>query len=89
MTIDYAVARLPPYSLIDEPLLAFSPEDPRSTDVHPLRGLVNFGPYTASVFRSYTPALRVATVGPAGSWHQRGELMRSKDSVNRVLPGFA
>jgi hypothetical protein len=39
------VTKLPPFTLLDEPLLAFSPSDPAQVDVHPLRGLVNFGPY--------------------------------------------
>ena len=77
MGLDYAAAKLPPYTLLDEPLLAFAPDDSGATDLHPLRGLLNFGPYTKSVFKPYTPALRVATVGPASGWQQRGNLMKA------------
>lgn len=76
MATNFAASKFPPYTLLDEPLLAFAPGDNRATDVNPLRGLVNFGPYTKSVFKPYTPELRVATVGPVGSWLQRGELMK-------------
>jgi hypothetical protein len=63
--------------LLDEPVLAFSPDDKRKTDVHPLRGLVDHGPYTKITFKSYTPRLRVATVGPISGWAKRGNLMKT------------
>lgn len=68
---------LPPFTLLDEPLLAFSPSDERQTSVHPLRGLLNYGPYSKGSFGGYTAQIRVATVGPAASFWQRGELMKS------------
>src|SRR5215218_6849396 len=77
MLADYTAAKLPPFILLDEPLLAFASNKINATDLHPLRGLVRFGPYTNSVFKPYTPALRVATVGPAGGRRQVGELMKA------------
>jgi hypothetical protein len=77
MPADYSAAKLPPFTLLDEPLLAFASNKGNSTDLHPLRGLVRFGPYTNSVFKPYTPALRVATVGPASGWGQVGNLMKA------------
>ncbi len=56
------VSRLPPFTLLDEPLLSFSPSDSAQIDVHPLRGLVNFGPYSKDSFGGYTPQVRIATV---------------------------
>ena len=76
MASGFAAAKFPPYTLLDEPLLAFAPDDAGATDIHPLRGLVNHGPFTKSTFGPYTPALRVATVGPAAGWQQRGALMK-------------
>ena len=52
MTSSSQASMLPPFALLDEPLLTFSPADPKQVDVHPLRGLVNFGPYSKAV--SYT-----------------------------------
>jgi hypothetical protein len=68
---------LPPFQLLDEPLLSFSPSDPTQTSVHPLRGLLNFGPFSKGSFAGYTAQIRVATIGPAASFRQRGELMKS------------
>lgn len=70
-------SKLPPFSLLDEPLLSFSPSDARQVDVHPLRGLVNFGPYSQGSFGGYTSQIRIATVGPESAFRRRGELMTS------------
>lgn len=57
-------AKLAPFQLLDEPVLSFSPDDPRAVDIHPLRGLVNHGPFSTRSFGAFTPTLRVAMVGP-------------------------
>lgn len=64
MTSSSQASMLPPFVLLDEPLLTFSPSDRRQVDVHPLRGLVNFGPYSKGSFGGYTAEIRIATVGP-------------------------
>lgn len=69
-------AQLPPFSLLDEPLLSFSPLDESKVDVHPLRGLINHGPFSQGSFGGYTSRIRVATVGPAGAFYDRGDLMK-------------
>ncbi|WP_257765705.1 argonaute/piwi family protein [Pseudomonas aeruginosa] len=70
-------SKLPPFTLLDEPLLCFSPSDAEQVDVHPLRGLVNFGPYSKGSFGGYTSQIRIATVGPESAFKRRGELMAS------------
>ena len=70
-------SRLPPFTLLEEPLLSFSPSDPAQVDVHPLRGLVNFGPYSKGSLGGYTSQIRIATVGPESAFKRRGELMAS------------
>jgi hypothetical protein len=77
MTINYDAANLPPFSVLDEPLLAFSGDDQRQRDIHPLRGLRRFGAYTQASFKSYTPQLRVATVGPESGRIQVGNLINT------------
>ena len=57
-------AKLPPFTLLDEPLLSSSPSDSSQVDEHPLRGLVNYGPYSKGSFGGYTANVRIATVGP-------------------------
>lgn len=70
-----APTKLPPFTLLEEPQLAFSPSNATHVDVHPLRGLVNFGPYSKGSFGGYTSRVRIATVGPASAFRRRGELM--------------
>jgi argonaute-like protein implicated in RNA metabolism and viral defense len=69
MNVDYTQSKLPPFSLLDEPNLSFDIDD-RSLDVNPLRGLDRFGPYSRDVFPSFTPKLRLATMGPQSGWTQ-------------------
>ena len=83
MSNSLAEAKFPPFTLLDEPLLSFSPENKESVDPHPLRGLVRFGPYTSSVFKAYTPQLRVAVVCPQSNWRQVGELMKTLQVSHR------
>lgn len=70
-------SKLPPFTLLDEPLLSFSPSDDAQVDIHPLRGLVNFGPYSKGSFGGYTAQIRIATVGPESAFKRRDELMAS------------
>jgi hypothetical protein len=70
-------SKLSPFTLLDEPLLSFSPSDDAQVDVHPLRGLLNFGPYSKGSFGGYTSQIRIATVGPESAFKRRGELMAS------------
>jgi len=72
-----ALSKLPPFILLDEPLLAFSPADTNQADVHPLRGLVRYGPFSKASFGRFAASLRIATVGPASAFKRRGELMTS------------
>ena len=61
-------AKLAPFQLLEEPVLSFSPDDPRAIDIHPLRGLITHGPFSGRSFGAYTPQVRVAIIGPqAGS----------------------
>lgn len=70
-------SKLPPFTLLEEPLLAFSPENSTEVDVHPLRGLVRYGPFSKGSFAGFTAKVRVATVGPESAFKRRGELMSS------------
>ena len=44
-----ASSKLPPFELLEEPLLAFSPSDPEQMSMHPLRGLLAHGPFSKGV----------------------------------------
>jgi hypothetical protein len=69
-------AKLPPFQLLEEPVLSFSPDNPRASDIHPLRGMAKFGPFSQRSFGTYTPKLRVALVGPSGGRDAVVSLMR-------------
>lgn len=83
MSAPATVTKLPPFTLLDEPCLAFSPSNATQVDVHPLRGLVSYGPYSKGSFGGYTPRVRIATVGPASAFKRRGELMLSLRNPHR------
>lgn len=92
-----ANAKLPPFQLLEEPVLAFSPDSPQRADIHPLRGLVKFGPFSQASFGAYTPALRVALVGPKSGREDVVALMKLVQNQQRpadradyvpAYPGF-
>lgn len=72
-----SLSKMPPFALLEEPLLVFSPTNQTHVDVHPLRGLVKFGPYSKDSFGKYASNIRIATVGPESAFRQRGTLMAS------------
>lgn len=72
-----SLSKMAPFALLEEPLLVFSPTDQTHVDVHPLRGLAKFGPYSKGSFGKYASKIRIATVGPESAFKQRGTLMAS------------
>jgi hypothetical protein len=56
-------SELAPNVLLPEPKLAFHPDRSTDQDVHPLRGLLRFGPYSSGLVPD---PIRVATVAPHG-----------------------
>ena len=55
------------YQNIPEPFLTFSPEDDSCIDIHPLKGLVKYGPYNQKIISKAFNKIRVATIGPIGT----------------------
>ena len=74
MNAQYSESKLPPFTLLDEPQLSFDAED-KQLDANPLRGLDHYGPYSLSVFKTFTPALRLATMAPANGWNNLRNLV--------------
>jgi hypothetical protein len=60
------VSKLPAHQFLPEPELAFHPERREDRDIHPLRGLVRYGPFSRALVNSVIDPIRVATVGPYG-----------------------
>jgi hypothetical protein len=56
-------SEIAPHIWFHEPKLAFHPERVTDRDIHPLKGLVRFGPYSSGLVPD---PIRVATIAPAG-----------------------
>src|SRR5882762_5428152 len=56
-------SEIAPHIWLPEPSLAFHHERPSDRDIHPLRGLLRFGPYSKGLVPD---PIRVATIAPAG-----------------------
>ena len=61
-----AAIQLPDFTVLAEPKLSFHPLDPAKRSIHPLRGLLEHGPYTATIPGAVRDVIRLAAIGPAG-----------------------
>jgi hypothetical protein len=80
MKPDYNSSKLPPFFLLDEPLLTFNAED-TNLDTNPLRGLDRYGTYNNLSFTKYSQHIRLATIGPANGRAPMRELVNTLRSV--------
>lgn len=55
-------SQIAPHVLLPEPELAFHPDRRADSEVHPLRGLLRYGPYSKGLVPD---PIRVATIAPA------------------------
>lgn len=77
-------SKLPPYRVIDEPALAFDPADPRAVMTHPLRGLIQFGPYSQRSHVVFGSMIRIATIGPPGAFQRIADLFKQLNSPQKA-----
>ena len=63
---------------LPEPKLAFHPDRTSDRDVHPLRGLLRFGPHSSGLVPD---PIRVATIAPAGESRRLYGFMKELNSV--------
>lgn len=66
-----------PHILLPEPMLSFHPDRESDREIHPLRGLLRFGPYSAALVPD---PIRVATISPAGENQRLYQFMRELGS---------
>ena len=59
------IAEIAPHVWLPEPKLAFHPDRTSDREIHPLRGLLRFGPYSSGLVPD---PIRVATIAP--SWRK-------------------
>jgi hypothetical protein len=62
-----------PHVCLSEPKLSFHPERVSDRDIHPLNGLLRFGPYSSGLVLD---PIRVATIAPAGEGRRLFDFMR-------------
>ena len=55
------------YENVPEPYLTFCPERDDCINIHPLKGLVQYGPYNQKLIGNAFSNIRVASIGPIGS----------------------
>lgn len=62
-----------PHVWLPEPKLAFHPDRASDQDIHPLRGLLRFGPHSSGLVPD---PIRVATLAPAGESHRLYDFLK-------------
>ncbi|MBI4538943.1 MAG: hypothetical protein HY704_05465 [Gemmatimonadetes bacterium] len=62
-----------PHVWLPEPPLAFHPDRTSDREVHPLRGLIRFGPHSGGLVPD---PIRVATIAPAGDSHHLYDFLK-------------
>lgn len=71
-------SQIAPHLRLPEPQLAFHPDRASDREIHPLRGLLRFGPHSSNLVLD---PIRVATIAPAGD---SGHLYRFMKELNSV-----
>lgn len=71
-------SEIAPHIWIPEPRLLFHPDRDTDCDIHPLRGLLRFGPHSAGLVPG---PIRVATIAPAGDGEKLYAFMRELSST--------
>jgi hypothetical protein len=73
-------SEIAPHIWLPEPKLAFHPERVPDRDIHPLRGLLRFGPYSSG----FVPdPIRVATISPAGKSERLFAFVRELNATSK------
>lgn len=68
--------QMPGYTVQPEQPLRFGSADAAAVDVHPLRGLLRFGPYTKDKLAAIADPIRVAIIAPSGQVDRVNGLLR-------------
>lgn len=75
-------SEIAPHVWLPEPVLAFHPDRASDREVHPLRGLLRFGPHSAGLVPD---PIRVATLAPAGESDRLYGFMKSLNSAYKPM----
>jgi hypothetical protein len=89
---------LPAHSQVREPDLLFHPERQQDRDPHPLKGLLQFGPFSRSLINQVLDPIRIATIFPSSFKGRVNSLLREleqrhypRERKNYLIefPGFS
>jgi hypothetical protein len=72
---------VPQHVVLGEPALLFHPDRKGDIDIHPLRGLLRFGPYSTGLL--VPDPIRIATIAPKGESGNLYEFMRELSNTYR------
>lgn len=73
-------SEIAPHLWLPEPQLAFHPDRTSDREIHPLRGLLRFGPHSSGLVPD---PIRVATLAPAGESDFLYDFMRQLNSAHK------
>lgn len=98
MTASYQPYNLPGYTVLSEQELRFGTDEPKAVDIHPLQGLLRFGPYSRDKLAAIADPIRVAIIAPAGQVDRVNGLLRELQQSHQprerrqylpAYPGFS
>jgi hypothetical protein len=79
---------------MSEPSLRFGSQDARDVDIHPMRGLLRFGPYSKDKLAAVSNPIRIGMIAPAGQTDRLVGQIRELEQVHQprerkaYLPSF-
>ncbi|MFH1344586.1 MAG: Piwi domain-containing protein [Pseudomonadota bacterium] len=75
--------RLPGHVVLQEPKLRFGSKDIRDVDIHPMEGLLSFGPYSKDKLSAVSNPIRIGMIAPAGQTDRLAKQMRELEQVHQ------
>jgi hypothetical protein len=75
--------RLPGHIVLPEPQLRFGSNDARDVDMHPMEGLIRFGPYSHGKLSPVPSPIRIGMIVPAGFEELLIRQMRELDQAHQ------
>lgn len=74
---------MPAHSFVEEPDLLFHPDRPQDRHAHPLRGLLEHGPFSRSVLNTVMDPIRIASIYPHGFRERTRAFFREFEQLHR------
>jgi hypothetical protein len=76
---------LPGHTVLQEPRLRFAGDPQTAVDVHPLRGLMNFGPFSRDKLAAVADPIRLAAIVPFGKAALLKSLLRELQQAHQPI----